>query len=68
MKLSAYLELTDLDDATFASRIGCDRSTVYRIRKGETRPSPALMIEIARETKGAVLPNDYFPELPEAAA
>jgi transcriptional regulator with XRE-family HTH domain len=68
MKLSAYLDLAKLDDAEFAAQVGCDRSTIYRIRKGDTRPSPALMIEIARETKGAVLPNDYFDGLPEAAA
>jgi transcriptional regulator with XRE-family HTH domain len=68
MKLSAYLELAKLDDAEFAAKVGCDRSTIYRIRKGETRPTDALKIEIARETKGAVLPNDYFDGLPDEAA
>lgn len=68
MKLNAYLELAKLDDSEFAAKVGCDRTTIYRIRKGETRPSPALILSIARETKGAVLPNDYFDGLPEAAA
>lgn len=68
MKLSSYLELAKLDDAEFASKVGCDRSTIYRIRKGQTKPNPSLMQEIARETKGAVLPNDYFDGLPEIAA
>lgn len=68
MKLTAYLELAKLDDLAFAAKVGCDRSTIYRIRKGETRPSPSLMVEIAKVTKGAVLPNDYFDGLPEIAA
>jgi transcriptional regulator with XRE-family HTH domain len=68
MKLTAYLELAKLDDMTFAEKVGCDRSTIYRIRKGETRPSPSLMVEIAKATKGAVLPNDYFDGLPDVAA
>jgi transcriptional regulator with XRE-family HTH domain len=68
MKLSAYLELAKLDDAGFASKVGCDRSTIYRIRKSQTKPTPSLMQEIARETKGAVLPNDYFDGLPDEAA
>ena len=68
MRLHAYLELTKETDAEFAAKVGCDRSTIYRLRKGQTKPNPALMQEIARETKGAVLPNDYFDGLPEAAA
>jgi transcriptional regulator with XRE-family HTH domain len=68
MRLSAYLELARLTDAEFAAKVGCDRSTITRIRNGTTKPTPTLMQEIARETKGAVLPNDYFDGLPEVAA
>lgn len=68
MKLTAWMDLAGIDDADLASKVGCDRSTIYRIRKGETRPSDALKIAIARETKGAVLPNDYFDGLPDEAA
>jgi transcriptional regulator with XRE-family HTH domain len=68
MRLSAYLELAKLTDAEFAAKVGCDRSTIYRIRNGHTRPTDDLKAAIARETKGAVLPNDYFDGLPEAAA
>jgi transcriptional regulator with XRE-family HTH domain len=62
------MDLAAVDDAELASRVGCDRSTIYRIRKGLTKPTPAVMQAIARETKGAVLPNDYFDGLPEVAA
>jgi transcriptional regulator with XRE-family HTH domain len=67
MRLAAYLELAKLTDAEFAAKVDCDRSTITRVRNGAT-PSPVLMQNIARETKGAVLPNDYFDGLPEAAA
>lgn len=57
-----------LDDQTLALRVKVDRSTIYRVRQGTHKPSPALMEEIARETSGEVLPNDYFDGLPETEA
>jgi transcriptional regulator with XRE-family HTH domain len=68
MKLADYLKQHDLDDASFAAKVGCDRSTIYRIRKGETKPSDPLKEAIAKETGGLVQPNDYFDGLPEAEA
>lgn len=67
MKLSAYLEREKLSDEEFGKRVNRDRSTIYRIRNGSHRPSPELMVEIARASEGAVLPNDYFDDLPVAA-
>lgn len=58
----------ELDDQALAQRVKVDRSTIYRVRKGTHKPSPALMEEIARETSGEVLPNDYFGDLPETEA
>jgi transcriptional regulator with XRE-family HTH domain len=60
MRLAAYLKKHSLKDADFAERVGCDRTTILRIRRGEHKPSAALMEVIARETGGLVLPNDYF--------
>lgn len=57
-----------LDDQTLALRVKVDRSTIYRLRQGTHKPSPALMEELARETSGEVLPNDYFDGLPETEA
>lgn len=56
-----------LDDQKVAERVGRDRSTIYRIRTGTHKPSPELMEDIARASEGAVLPNDYFDDLPVAA-
>jgi transcriptional regulator with XRE-family HTH domain len=67
MKLSTWMDREKLDDQTFAARVKVDRSTIYRIRQGTHKPSPALMEEIAKQTAGEVLPNDYFDDLPVAA-
>jgi transcriptional regulator with XRE-family HTH domain len=67
MKLSAWMEREELDDQALAAKVKVDRSTIYRIRQGTHKPSPALMEEIARQTNGEVLPNDYFDDLPVAA-
>lgn len=67
MKLSDYMAGKELDDQALADELGVDRSTIFRVRKGTHKPSPALMAQIAKLTEGAVLPNDYFDDLPEAA-
>lgn len=61
MTLADYLNLNELKDAEFALRCGVDRTTILRIRAGQTKPKPALMARIAAETDGQVQPNDYFP-------
>lgn len=68
MKLSDYLQQQGLDDAAFAAQIGCDRTTIFRIREGKTKPSDALKERIAIETGGLVQPNDYFDGLPDVEA
>ena len=68
MTLAEYLKRAELKDADFAKRCECDRTTILRIRTGQTRPSAALMERIALETGGAVRPDDYFEGLPEAEA
>lgn len=67
MKLKSWMEREGLDDQAFAERVKVDRSTIFRIRTGTHKPSPALMGTIAHETAGEVLPNDYFDDLPVAA-
>lgn len=67
MKLSTWMDEEKMDDLTFAAQVKVDRSTIYRIRQGTHKPSPALMEAIAKETGGKVLPNDYFDDLPVAA-
>lgn len=67
MKLSDYMAGEEIDDQALAEQLGVDRSTIFRVRKGTHKPSPTLMAEIAKLTGGAVLPNDYFDDLPVAA-
>lgn len=62
------MEREKLDDQAVAQLVNVDRSTIWRIRQGTHKPSAALMEDIARETRGEVLPNDYFDGLPEAEA
>lgn len=68
MTLADYLKRENLKDAAFARTCECDRTTILRIRTGQTKPTPALMERIARETGGLVQPNDYFDGLPESVA
>lgn len=67
MTLAHYLTKENLKDADFAKLCECDRTTILRIRTGQTTPTPALMERIAIETGGLVQPNDYFDGLPETA-
>jgi predicted transcriptional regulator len=60
MTLDAYLTGRNLKDGDFAAQVRCDRSTIYRIRRGQ-RPSPDLMTRIVEVTGGLVQPNDFYP-------
>lgn len=61
MTLSDYFNQNpQLDDEAFANLVGCDRSTIYRIRKNGQTPSRKLMKRIALATDGLVQPNDFY--------
>jgi transcriptional regulator with XRE-family HTH domain len=66
MKLSDYLEQTGTSDASFAAAVGTNRQTVWRWRQGH-RPASRFVEAIARETRGAVTPNDLFLSAPGVA-
>ena len=68
MTLADYLTREEMKDAEFAKLCRCDRTTILRIRTGQTKPTPALMERIAVETGGLVRPDDYFDGLPEMEA
>lgn len=63
--LKRYLASENVSDAEFGAAIGSSRMAVFRWRRGLNRPNDPTKIKIARETKGAVMPNDWFPELAE---
>lgn len=68
MKLSDYMELQKIDDAALAALIGCDRSTVTRLRNGKTIPTWRNATLIKEATKGAVTFEDFAPSLESVRA
>jgi len=45
--------------ALFAGRLGIDRVTLWRFRKGKRKPCKATRLKIKRLTFGAVLPESF---------
>lgn len=68
MHLKAWMEANGKTDSDVAVLVGRDRSIVSRLRRDELRPTAELMERIAEATAGAVMPNDWFPDLPAEAA
>lgn len=63
MTLAQYLNEHAISDADFAVKIGVNRSTVSRLRRGDHTgqlPSRATIEAIAKETNGAVTANDFW--------
>lgn len=56
------------DDVKFGALVGRDRSQIYRIRKGHSRPSDELKAAIADKTSGAVPVETWFQPPAEQAA
>lgn len=57
------------DDNSFGALVGRDRSQIYRIRKGQSRPSDELKASIAEKTEGGVPLEVWFaPAHQERAA
>ena len=57
------------DDNSFGALVGRDRSQIYRIRKGRSRPSDDLKATIAQTTGGAVPLETWFtPPVQDRAA
>jgi transcriptional regulator with XRE-family HTH domain len=67
MRLSDWMSKHEVDDEELASRVGSDRSTISRIRRGKRRPSWDLAEKIKASTGNAVTPDDYLSE-PAATA
>ena len=59
-KLTEFLREKRLTDAGFAALIGVNQTTVTRWRRRRVTPSPSAMRKIARETNGAITPNDFI--------
>lgn len=68
MKLADYLSEHAITDGDFADRIGVDRSSVSRLRRGITRPDWPTIERIIAATNGAVTANDFLPPQSNEAA
>lgn len=64
--LALYMQRHGLDDADIASRIGKDRSTVNRIRRGEVRPTLDVAAMIETHTDGEVPMQAWIADAAEA--
>lgn len=59
--LKAYLSQRQISIAQFGVRVGVNnRSTMQRYVEGRL-PPPDVMAAIVRETKGEIMPNDFYP-------
>jgi DNA-binding XRE family transcriptional regulator len=61
MTLGDYLLFAGYGDAWFAALVGVDRTTISRLRRGNTRPTWEVAAKIVEATNGAVTPNDFLP-------
>jgi transcriptional regulator with XRE-family HTH domain len=68
MRLSDYLNQLDVTDEDFGRKVGRDRSSIYRLKNGQQKPSAELLQSILDATAGAVTPNDFFDVPDEAPA
>ena len=68
MTLSDYMAQQGLDDLAMAAILGIDRSSVYRIRHRECRPSWPVLNRLAEVTANTVMPNDFLVLAPSSRA
>lgn len=59
MKLSTYMQMANIKDAQLAEKVGRERSTVTRWRRGETKPDFDAMMALEKVTEGAVTYRDF---------
>jgi transcriptional regulator with XRE-family HTH domain len=62
MKLAEYLQQEKISPAQFAAKLSKPASTISRVLKEQRTPTLDLMDAIAKETNGAVTPNDFLSD------
>jgi transposase len=60
LTLGRYLERQRMTPLAFSLRIGVSDETVRRYVRGIRVPESPIMKRIIAETRGAVMPNDFF--------
>jgi hypothetical protein len=66
--LHEWMDANGHDDKSFGALVGRDRSQIYRIRNGTSRPSDDLKVIIAEKTAGAVPVDVWFGDNSQAVA
>lgn len=59
--LDAFMKAEKITDAEFAKMVGRERSTITKLRLGQTKPSLELALRIANVSHGRVSPGDLMP-------
>jgi DNA-binding XRE family transcriptional regulator len=60
MLLNVWMIKTDTGDEVLAEKIGVDRVTINRLRRGVHLPSWETMLRLSKATKKEVMPNDFL--------
>lgn len=65
MNIQTYMDEKKLGDGDMAELLSVNKTTVWRVRTGDTAPSPDLLRKIFEITGGQVTANDFFHEAAE---
>lgn len=67
MGIAAWIKERQMTQREFADLVHSTPAAVHRWSSGQSIPSPALMANIYKVTRGQVTPNDFydFPRLPK---
>ena len=64
MTIQEFMTLNGISDPAFAAMIGRDRTTVLRLRRGDTKPDWQTLAAIRDATGGKVMPDDFLDAKP----
>jgi len=67
MHLKRYLKLHNIPHSEFASVLEVHETSIDRLCSGRSLPNRQRMLDIAAATGFRVMPNDFYPEVVEAA-
>lgn len=60
--LAHWMESAAVLDQQLADKVGCDRSTITRLRLGRATPSLHLAAKLIDESKGRLQARDFLPK------
>lgn len=60
MTLAEWMKASDVSDEALAEKLGWDRSTISRVRRGKLIPSHGLIAAVVKASNGEVDPATFF--------